>query len=120
MSRTVIIIDRGVSQQVSEAEMVRAALDHLSGGPEKWAKGDFYVNKGSCAYGALELASRTMSTTVRGCYAIEAQLLKTLKDMHPELQADTIPDLNDDPAVTYEDILAAFEKTALHFEEKVQ
>lgn len=98
--------------------MLRSAANYLGEGENKWAKGDFHVDDGSCALGVIE---HVMDGSVMITWEFdeaEAALLKNLKDMHPELAADTIPDLNDDPAVTYEDVLTAFEKTALQFEEQ--
>lgn len=106
---------------MSIAELMRSAANSLAmGGPGKWAKGDFYVGPGACALGVIAQVMTGHRVNIEGYRNAEKMLVKTLKDMHPELTADTIPDLNDDPAVTFEDVLAAFEKTALHYEEMVE
>jgi hypothetical protein len=101
--------------------MLRLAAGQLAGGPGKWAKGDFHVDGGSCALGAIQdaMGPAKLAILPDDFQAAQATLLQTLKDMHPELTATTIPDLNDDPAVTYEDVVAAFEKAALIMEERV-
>lgn len=111
--------DGDAGQLVSTAVMMRRAIAVLAAG--RWIRGDLHdAGGGSCALGAIHLGMEGYMVNVRDYRVAEAILLQTLKDMHPELTADTIPDFNDDPAVTYEDILAAFEKTAIILEERVE
>ena len=100
------------------AKVLHGATDRLRGGPQKWAKGDFHVDGGDCAYGAIEIAMSTNAMILDEFREMERALLHELKAMHPELTANNIADLNDDPVVTYEDVLAAFEKATLKFEEQ--
>lgn len=119
MSRELTMHQAGINQpKLSPAVMLRRAIGHFGGG-SKWIKGDFHDGDGSCALGAIELAFEGACMDTEQYHMTQAALLQTLKEMHPALQAETIPDLNDDPSVTYESIVAAFEKTALMFEEKV-
>lgn len=104
----------------SAAEVLRGAIAQLSGGPEKWVKGNFYdANGGACALGAIATAAYGQTLLLADYQRAESTLLTILREMHPNLEANTIPDLNDDPAVTYDDIMAAFEKAAMQLEEKV-
>lgn len=123
MSRYLQLYPGSAAHHLSPAELMRRAANHLAGGgsgaePRKWIKGSFHDDQGgSCALGAIEYALTGNAVFMPYYDAAMAKLLTTLKEMHPELTANNIADLNDDPNVTYEDIIAAFEKTALHFEE---
>lgn len=121
MTRAINFTPVGLSTvpTITGAELLRDSIAQLSGGPEKWAKGDFFVGDGSCALGAITKAGAGKTILYEEYLNVELALLNNLKDMHPELLATTIPELNDDPAVTYEDVMTAFEKTAIQFEEKV-
>lgn len=105
---------------MSSAVLLRRAVNQLAGGgAQKWIKGDFHdFDGGSCALGAIHLAMKGYGVNIMEYRKAERLLIQTLKDMHPELSANNISDLNDDPAVTFEDIVAAFEKTAMILEEK--
>lgn len=123
MSRQLYLTPGHATRQLTPAELMREAVAQLDGGgggdaPPKWIKGEFHDDQGgSCALGAIEQALSGNSIYIPLYDAAMLRLLTTLKEMHPELTATNIADLNDDPNVTYEDIIAAFEKTALHFEE---
>lgn len=107
----------GTEQRISAAELLRKTINQLSGGA--WIKGDFHDGGGgSCILGAQELAMGDCCMNEREWQRVQYMLLRTLKDMHPALTANTIPDLNDDPAVTYEDVIAALEKAVLQLEEQ--
>jgi len=102
---------------MSMPDMLRRTIAQLIN--DGWTKDDFYDGQGgSCILGAEIEALRGYRVMTDDFNHAQALLIQTLKDMHPELTAESIPELNDDPAVTFQDVIAALEKTVLQLEER--
>lgn len=102
--------------KIGGAELLRRVVQDLGESRDKWHKGDFYGEGGSCVLGSVAKVSAGTHMDLIEYDGACDKLIANLKTMHPEVTADNIPDLNDDPAVTYEDILVALEKTVLELE----
>lgn len=109
-------------QKLSIALVARRAAEWLAG--HKLFKTDFYGgegdDEGACAYGAIVKVAGRMDgyLNIEEFHQMEKELIAQLHAMYPALAGvNTLPDLNDHESMTQEGMIAAFEKTALHFEE---
>jgi hypothetical protein len=118
MSRTLHFV-RGSARAtyIKPSELLRRAMAQIDA-PEKWARGDFYVDAGSCALGAMATAFHEKKMAALDHEHMHALLLQSFKEAFPDVHADSIPDFNDDPNITWEDLMGVFEKTATRLEEQ--
>lgn len=103
-------------EQRSMAQVARSAAEWLK--VHKWTKGQFFDGDAGCALAAISIAAKGGWVAVNEFQEMEKELLAQLHAMYPALKGvTTIPEINDHESVTQEGMVAAFEKTALHFEE---
>jgi hypothetical protein len=110
------------------SEFLRAALEDIDA-PEKWTRGDYFHGDQACAVGAISKGSirrklkfqSTADLVGWDTYNVVFNTLReTFKETLPNVAGPDISDFNDDPRVTYDDVVAAFQKAATKLEEKGQ
>ena len=99
------------STQITAKQMLERAVGQINSGG--WHQGDFYDEnmESMCALGAVNNGMKGHFMDTIEYHDTMDKLLANLKAIYPTLEAETIPEINDDPQVTQEGILQAFKET---------